>query len=235
MSNKFSFLLQQQIETPKDLEEKILKSLNSYLQFTTCELLLKDTDAVIFGGAVRDSIAELEIHDLDILALPDSCSKICMKLDSISFKKLEKFNMDIATAYKNSTINEPYTFYKENTFVQIIRPRLPYASKQTLLSFVEQVDISCCGVCFIVPQNKLAQCVSNAIKDCQLKQFRVNKNGAFLNNDRIDHRINKLERRGWKHIDREIWMQTKFGERSINCKVSGYTGLIGVTGIQGNY
>jgi rubrerythrin len=123
--------------------------------------------------------------------------------------------MDLATLYCNSIINEPITWYKEKTFIQLIRPRIENNYNETrsilmsitpapttiidnnietLKYILKQVDISCCGVSF----PPLTENVHEAIDDCLSHKFRVLKSSMFYNHKRIDNRVDKLEKRGWK-------------------------------------
>jgi len=111
------------IANQDELTTKVNEKIDSYLKFINCKTMLKDTDSMIFGGAPRDAIAELEIHDVDIICLPQASQKIYDRLIHVGFKSISKFNMDIAIIYRNSVINEPITLYKEDVFVQLIRPR----------------------------------------------------------------------------------------------------------------
>jgi hypothetical protein len=201
--NKLFFILNSKvrpIET-SDLYNKIRRSLNRYLIFFDCISLIKDVDAFFFGGAVRDSIADLEIHDADILCLPHAFASISRKLESYSFKRLDKFNLDVGTLYKETIISQPVTYYRDNVFVQLIRPKLvPGASlkKENLINIAGQVDLSCCGVCF--GEGTFFETCEHAVEHCLKKQFKRIQHNDLYNEKRIQHRVAKLIDRGWQEI-----------------------------------
>jgi hypothetical protein len=201
MNNKLSFINGPDKPKPNnlDLESKVKQNLDNYLKFIDCVSLIRDTSSLIFGGAVRDAIANFQIHDVDIVVLPEAGRKISSTLEKIGFKIFRKYNMDIATLYSNSIINEPITWYKENIFVQLIRPRGANCNIKTLETLVEQVDISCCGVSFspawALP---LKEHIDGAIDDCLFHRFRIIKNSTLYNEERILQRCAKLESRSWK-------------------------------------
>jgi hypothetical protein len=210
MNNKISFLINpnKPAQPCTTLASKVRTRIDNYLSCISCFELLHGTDSLIFGGAVRDSIANLEIHDVDIAVLPNACGIIMSRLKHAGFKQIEKCNIDISSLYTNSLIQEPHTFYKNDAFVQLIRvrantTRVSY-DMNDLHNIVKNVDISCCAVSFFPnsqgapPNSTLKEYHANAIFDCLDKQFKVLKNTAFYNKKRIDYRIHKLVARGWQ-------------------------------------
>ena len=77
--DKFDAVLDNKLVKEQNIDNTdftiVKNGLSNYLGFNVDELL-EDTDAVIFGGAPRDCIANLEIHDIDIMALPKSTKEI---------------------------------------------------------------------------------------------------------------------------------------------------------------
>lgn len=201
--NKFSFIANElTLIDYQELTKKIRINLNKYLHdySNLCDFILSK-DAIIFGGAVRDSIAELEIHDIDILVLPNSCKTIVDMLKASGFKYIDKFNMDIATLYSGSIINLPLTFYREDSFIQLIRPRTKTNNTDTLINIAKNVDLSCCGV--YLDSNSLHESCTKAIEHCQKKIFKVFDQNRLYNRQRCDNRIQKLTDRGWTQIEKE--------------------------------
>ena len=49
------------------MNEKIKKRLDEYLEFDSGQIFRHCDLVRIFGGAVRDILADMEIHDIDIL------------------------------------------------------------------------------------------------------------------------------------------------------------------------
>jgi hypothetical protein len=189
------------------LVKQVKLRINTYAKFDICSFL-DNLDALIFGGCVRDSIADLEIHDVDILALPKTATIVANKLIEMGYKQIDKYGRDICEIYINSIIDEPWNFYSGDSFIQIIRPRFfdPLDTyKEISLSdlgyIAGQVDLSCCGVCF--KKDKICEFVSGAINDCKNKQFRIMET-AKMKTDRIFGRIDKLEKRGWTDVSNGI-------------------------------
>jgi hypothetical protein len=198
--------------------------LHKYLGFKIDDLL-KDTDAIVYGGAIRDSLADLEIHDVDIMALPDSCNIISNRLKELDFRPFNFASADIMNMYKglDRIINEPLTFIKNNTsvlnhtkkystIVQLIRPVFDKSrSRQDAYtlqhSLVSGVDLSCCGVAYefgnpTPDKYLLYETVTDAFDHCKRKVFKVLSDNTLYRANRIDHRIAKLMDRGWK-IEKE--------------------------------
>jgi hypothetical protein len=216
MSNKFSFIFDKTINHKNnDLESVVERKINNYMKFISCDELLCEAstwvDACIFGGAVRDSIANLEIHDIDILTLPIACRTIKQRLLNHNFKIIDKTTIDLASIYEGSLINEPITFHRDNVFIQLIRPRCnsfadespKFQIKEWLQKFVSEVDLSCCGVSYFY-NTGLTENYPEAINHCKHKVFSRIKNNDLYNEKRIESRVHKLMSRGWKEIENKI-------------------------------
>ena len=125
--NKFNLILDE-IEDclqSSDSETNIVKErLSNYFGSNINELLSPAKgDAIVYGGAVRDSIANLKIHDIDIMALPKASRIVAEKLLQMGFRSMPFTKVDIASLYTGlQIINEPWTFIKSDTIVQVIRP-----------------------------------------------------------------------------------------------------------------
>jgi hypothetical protein len=195
------------IKTP-DLSEIwskcVRQSISRYLGYEI-DYLVDDCDASVFGGAVRDSLAEQDIHDVDIMALPLSARQIQGRLKMWGFKQIEFFSEEASNLYKGiQKICEPWTFIKGEAIIQIIRPRLPRWVPADGFSFEDlrncmhrilgEVDISACGVAY---GGKLYETCPGATKDCLEKKFKVFPEHAMYQKERIYQRIAKLEERGW--------------------------------------
>jgi hypothetical protein len=205
MNNKFSFLILQQQEKRdlKALTEKVRSTINDYLQEDIDELF-KNLQAYVFGGAVRDSLADQPINDIDIAILPRSKDILISSLLYKGFKPFFKTNYDIHKLYESHVIFEPLTFYKNEKFIQLIRP-VSKKDDEGLQHVISNVDISCCGVSYA--HGNLQEHVNDAITHCLQKQFKVNINASMCNKIRLDHRRDKLIRRGWKQIDKPCQCQ----------------------------
>ena len=191
-------------------EDKIRKSLNDYLEFDSDELFKSKFNIVrIFGGAIRDIIADQNINDVDILCGSKAIKYIEMILEKNGYQYMEMLNgKDLQEMYSDiHVINEPHTWIKGKKIVQLIRPSLGFQGKdesvyrQGFTELISNVDLSCCGVSY--DGESLYEDYPNAIVHCQSKVFSVNMSAKMYSQKRISHRKAKLEDRGWKEIKNE--------------------------------
>lgn len=189
----------------------IKKQLDEYLEFDS-DLLFKETDYLeIYGGAVRDSIACLEIHDIDILCMKESAITASNVLISNGYTNVTNkiSSKDIQQMYKDiHCIFEPWTFMNKNLkIVQLIRPSIDnnfnnFNMNSHIIGFyntMKEVDISCCGVSW--NGKEIKENYTNAIRHCKGRIYRINDGAKMYNKKRIFERKYKLEQRGWKCID----------------------------------
>ena len=189
--------------------EKINKRLNDYLEFDNNELYI-DPLVRIFGGAVRDSIADQDIHDVDILCGAKSIPLVEAVLSKNGYRFIEKITtIDMVNLYSNiNVISEPRTWMKGDKIIQLIRPRLIinvlnsdiYSDKYTenFKTLIQNVDLSCCGVSF--SKDILYQNYDGAILHCINKIFVQNKDARMYSYDRSNSRSYKMESRGWENV-----------------------------------
>lgn len=102
---------------------KIKEKLDEYLEFDSSKLFI-DKLVRVFGGAVRDAIADMPINDVDILVGSMSCKIIEPILESQGYIKSDYLcGRDLQSMYTNiNVINEPRTWIKGNKIIQLIRP-----------------------------------------------------------------------------------------------------------------
>jgi len=192
---------------------QVKKRIDEYLEFDS-DILFKECDYLeIFGGAVRDSIANLEIHDIDILALSKSANRCGEILVENGYKFLPQLNgKEIQEMYKDiHCIFEPWSYINKNLkIVQLIRPsnlinqrskdgKIQKINSAGFFNLMKEVDMSCCGVSYngdIIKEN-----CENAILHCQQRYYSVNTNAKMYQENRYLMRTNKLDDRGWKNID----------------------------------
>ncbi len=189
------------------IEDKIENKLSEYLEFDSNELFGSKFNLVrIFGGAIRDIIADQPIHDVDILCGSKAVTFIESVLEQNGYQYMETLNgKDLQEMYSEiHVINEPHTWIKGKKIVQLIRPSLGFQYKDTLsyrqgfVDLISNVDISCCGVSW--DGERLHEDFPNAILHCRSKVFSINMEAKMYSNKRIEHRRVKLETRGWKQI-----------------------------------
>ena len=194
--------------TLKDLTNKVIKNISDHIGFDIKELFAVSDHITIYGGAVRDSLAEKEINDIDILCMPDSAVKLSNFLkENHNFSILDLYDIDILKMYSElNLISEPWTLINNNKkIVQIIRPHYrEYIEnyKDNYFNILKNVDISCCGVFLEVQDNqiRLRESCKNGIIHCLTKTFEIN-HWAKLFNTRTDGRQRKLLSKGWKDLD----------------------------------
>ena len=104
--------------------DKIKSRLDDYLEFDSNILFQKDWCVRIFGGAIRDSIADMEIHDVDILMGSKYFMHMKELLEKFGYEYIEEINpKDWQSVYTDlGVISEPHTQMKNNKIIQIIRP-----------------------------------------------------------------------------------------------------------------
>lgn len=186
------------------ISDKIKKSLDSYLEFDSSDLFIPDLTKV-FGGAIRDIIADMPIHDIDIISAPRSLKRLESILESKGYHYVEGLNpKDLSSVYTDiKVICEPRTYIKDRKIVQIIRPSgdatklLRYSESMDRL--ISNVDISCCGVSY--DGTNLIENVKDAILHCRNKVYKVNFAAEMTHRNRLDHRKAKLNDRGWEEIE----------------------------------
>lgn len=212
------------------LLKRIKDKLDEYLEFDSNILFTEDTDYLrIFGGAVRDSIANLEIHDIDIMVLSKSMNNVIPIIEKEGYKSIDLIKKDIHNMYNDvHCIFEPFTYInKNNKIIQLIRPskldnidmtNKNYSSfeyyKEVFNKIISEVDLSCCGVSY--DGVNLYEHLEDAILHCRKKVFvqlpynEMNSDYKKIlekikrNTDRIERRIQKLENRGWKELKNAI-------------------------------
>lgn len=195
--NKFNAIIDEQPLDPLiELTNKVLENISKYMQIPV-KSLLNDTDAYIFGGAIRDSIANYPLNDVDILALPNSCKRIVDRLLLTDYQLYDLTSIEQTLMYTDlHVIHKPMTFiHCHGHIVQLIRP-----FQDISVRLLNQVDLSCCGVAYSLKHNTIIETCPGAIEHCRRKQFVVLKDNIMHQKNRIDHRIEKLLSRGWHEI-----------------------------------
>ena len=181
---------------------KISEKLSSYIGFDIKLIINERNDyATVFGGAIRDIIANMKINDIDILCLPKSSVSVEKTLKEQGYIWNEDICMKMVySMYSNiHCIQEPHTWIKNDKVIQVIRPSIRNEYNPIGYDFdrlLAQVDISCCGVNYSF--KGLNESVEDAIKHCEHKIFYGMKSNEMYHRDRFIQRVCKLEERGWK-------------------------------------
>jgi len=225
----------------QEITDKIIKRISDYVEFDIYEAFDQSDYITIYGGAVRDSIAGLDIHDVDILCMSESAIALRNYIvEHCGYKNLDLYDLDSINMYKGiSLISEPWTFINSNNkIIQIIRPNYTHCNGiitnynnynnitssyiKSYVDLIKNVDLSCCGV-YIEKidmsidnsNNKkriiLKESCKNAISHCLSKSFEINNWAKLYNQERTLYREWKLENRGWFNL-----YPTKFGHNQNN-------------------
>lgn len=185
------------------LEKKIKTQLDNYLEFDSNIIFNICDRSLIFGGAIRDIIADMPINDVDILCESKSAKILGNFLIDNGYEFSEYLTpKDLSKIYSDiKVISEPHTFIKGKKIIQIIRPNIKgkIIENDIFNHLIKNVDISCCGISY--DGNKIVEDVPHAIIQCQNKVYEVNKLAKMHHPDRIYHRLDKFEKRGWREIN----------------------------------
>jgi len=199
------------------LEKKIEDKLSEYIGFDIKEIINNDIDmAHVFGGAIRDIIADKEIHDVDILCMWESMRKLEPILIKNGYKIHKSLtSTDIQSMYSSvHVVVEPKTFIKiiddEIRIIQLIRPGLSKMRKTPGFNFqntqesisnfyyvLGQVDMSHCAVHYSHTFG-LKESYYGAVNHCKIHVYDVLD--TEMRTDRFHIRQLKFRERGWKEI-----------------------------------
>lgn len=191
----------------RSLQKIVIDRINNYIEFDSSILFKRKNGLVaIFGGAIRDSIANKEIHDIDILIGSDSYNFVSNKLMENGYEYLEDLCMrDIYSMYKDiSFINEPHTYIKGNKKIQLIRPSAIKKSNSYSENFeylLRNVDIRCCGLSY--DGDTINENIKGALSDCQRGIIFTIEENIMNQFNRTIRRVDKLGKRGWSHLRNE--------------------------------
>ncbi len=154
----------------------------------------------VFGGAIRDSIADQKINDIDLLIGSKMLHTVEAVLHKHGYVYMDSLTpKDIGAMYKDlRIINEPRTWLntKNMAIVQIIRP-VGFTAANPIAAVVQNVDISCCGVSW--DGETLYENFPDAVIHCQTRKYSTNYSGK-MRTSRTSSRTWKLDNRGWKPI-----------------------------------
>lgn len=195
---------------------KIKSRLDEYLEFDSGQLFSSKFNLVrVFGGSIRDSIADMDIHDVDIICGSKALSYVECILSENGYYFLDLLNgKDIQEMYKDiHVINEPHTWVKGKKIVQLIRPsgwqpttnsvyNKPDNYIESFKRLISNVDISCCAVSY--DGYELYEDYPNAILHCQSKVFSANSEAWMYSKSRFNTRKYKLFDRGWKEVENTV-------------------------------
>jgi hypothetical protein len=127
----------------EELKDKVVKNISEYLEFDVNEIFELSNYIAIYGGAVRDSIAEMEINDVDILCMPNSAIDLSKYINEKDYKKVELYDQDTLNMYKGiRIISEPLTFLNKNRkVIQIIKPSFRSTIEDYIIEKEQILDV----------------------------------------------------------------------------------------------
>ena len=136
------------------MDDRIKQKLSEYLEFDSDKLFKNKYNLIrVFGGAIRDIIADLPINDVDILCGSKAFKFVEFILENNGYTYFDSLNgKNLQEMYKDiHVINEPHTWIKGTKIVQVIRPtnissNLTY--EESFNNLIANVDLSCCGVSY---------------------------------------------------------------------------------------
>ena len=187
------------------VKEYVKNTLSNYLEFDVDEIYNTSDYGYIFGGAIRDSIVNDDINDIDILCLPNSRSKISGLLKGNGYIKKDFYKKGVYDLYKDiKVIFTPLTFMKGEKNIQLITPKGQSGNVENTIinnffDILTNVDLSSSGLYF--DGYNIKESYANAMVDVFSKVYRINRNAKMYNPDRFELRKYKLEERGWKHYE----------------------------------
>jgi predicted nucleotidyltransferase len=193
----------------------IKEKLDEYLEFDSKDIFFDDY-IVIYGGAIRDIIANQKINDIDILVKnTELANKLEFKLVENGYHQTLGEKTEL---YQNLNLNfEPITYINDNNKkIQIIRPNYiklaldgfnsvlkssiakniyDYAQSFAFYQTLANVDLSCCGLFY--DGINVYESIYNSIDDCINKKIIYFNDNLLSNSFNKDNRINKMLKRGW--------------------------------------
>jgi hypothetical protein len=209
--------------TLQELKTKVEKRISDYIEFDVKEIFEQSDYITIYGGAVRDSIADLEIHDVDILCMPKSAIKLANYIkENYNYRALDLYDKDALAMYKEiRIISEPWTFINNNgKIIQIIKPHYINTTKEytkAYIDLIKNVDLSCCGV-YLDHNGKdttLMEACKDALIHCLSKTYEINEWAKLYNSNRTTFRDQKLTSRGWTNLNMEDFYRNEISFKKV--------------------
>ena len=211
----------QEIPDADWVQEAIAENFDGVLELMT-------PHSVVYGGAVRDCLAGMElIGDLDIAVSQQEFSEMSNRIQT-SPKWLPKDCSGIELEDGFGTIQKrwqphKFTTSKSKGSGELARKLAPMsgvvefvgaAGRETQLITSKQhtkdpfqdalymarmVDIICCGV-IMTSDGRVFEVVPGAYQDCKDRVLRLNDDSTTLFIEALPERVAKLEKRGWKNL-----------------------------------
>lgn len=203
--------------------------LNEYLEFDSNRIFMFTDYLVVFGGALRDILAEqpYKINDVDILCLSRSKKYAEHVFAEQGYKSKRIFNPHIHEMYKGIRyIFEPKTFVKGHKIVQLITPRTENLRifknhydnlrfmKRAFYDLLSNVDLSSSGTFF--DGNFLYESTSNSIHHCINKKYTIYPDAKMFNSKRVKERIHNLGNEWSETNENDLALFLKIKNNNLN-------------------
>jgi len=202
--------------------------------------------SVIYGGAVRDTIAEKELlGDLDIAVTPEAFSEM-----SVAFQENPRWvphdpsrQGPIVGKTRNSgdmarefaPMSNVSSFINMNGMVaQLITSNDQNKDRlQAAIYPARQVDIVCCGVVMLC-DGRVFEVLPGAFDDCKSGILRINNESDTIYLDTLKSRVEKFVSRGWENtidVDKVIKEVNTRRNRKKKLRRSAISPIEGMTNI----
>lgn len=198
------------------MNDLIKEKLTEYIGFDS-GLLFRYVDyLVVFGGAIRDIIADKSIEnitDVDILCLPQSRKKIIETVKDNGYKQVDLQRPDLHVMYRSlQYIFEPRTFMKGDKVIQFITPcstnknyngnkmTIERHMKETFYHLLSSVDLITSGVFY--DGYNLFESIKGSVSFIESKKIVELKENLMYDRNRAYNRIYKLEKKGYHNLNK---------------------------------
>jgi hypothetical protein len=174
--------------------------------------LLKTRDIYLFGGFVRDAVAGLPYHDIDVVTLPETLRYVESNTHRLGINKFEYYE-HIGGKYIDTFTNlkkKVFTLYQGMTTdkggkvfdVDFICSQIGMTEhpKNVVVWAGQQVDIRCCGLLYDAPTQRVIELIPGAYDDATSRKIKVLPDAGMYNEEKTKGRVNKLLGRGWSSV-----------------------------------
>ncbi len=169
--------------------------------FDNAECLMTG-NSLIYGGAVRDVIAGMDLlGDLDIIVPAQEYLEILNNFNSSPNWVASQIDTDKKKAYSNtsliSKISEFRTYNERTAQIVVANSEIKDPAK-AVLNTVRRVDIVCCGLA-MTRGGKIIEVIPEAFENAKDRILKLSRIDHTIDVENLVRRIKKLEDRGWRN------------------------------------
>ena len=215
----------------KELSKEIKDLINEKFKFELSpgiDFYLPD-DAIVFGGVIREGIAEGHLQhtdDLDIIISEASVMEMENRLATIGYKRNVKLEEEVKNPKRNRNFQAQkasnsydtekfdlriFTLNTEGILkrIDMVIPRMTQETGSNSMGLPQRLIANLfhlCSVdmtCSMIGYNKhfgLIMPNEKVLEHMKRKVFKINKESVLYVAERTAERVNKLEKRGWIEI-----------------------------------